>query len=166
VVVTATGFQLQFLGGAELSVDGKAVELASRMAYKGFMLQDVPNFAFAVGYVNASWTLKCDLTCEYLCRLLNHMRDKGFRQCTAVFTGDSSEARPLLALASGYVQRSAHLLPRQGSAFPWKVHQSYLRDYRAMRRHPVDDEAMVFSNPVPGAEASVVEDSPVVAGVG
>ncbi|HMK99616.1 MAG TPA: NAD(P)/FAD-dependent oxidoreductase [Acidimicrobiales bacterium] len=174
VVVTATGFELQFFGGGQLSVDGQDVKLPSKMTYKGLMLQDVPNFAFAVGYVNASWTLKCDLTCQYVCRLLNHMHDSGLRQCTAVYGGDAGDSAPLLALTSGYVDRSAHILPKQGPAFPWKVYQSYLRDYLAMRRRPVTDEAMVFSNPAPGAvggaesgaEAPVVEAGPVAAGVG
>lgn len=153
VVVSATGLQLQFLGGAEIVVDGQGVDLPNRMAYKGMMLEGVPNFAMAVGYTNASWTLKCDLTCDYVCRLLNHMRAGGWRQCTPVNRDDSVVASPLLGLKSGYIQRSAHLFPKQGSKFPWQVRQSYLSDYRALRMHSVEDDAMAFSNPLPAPSA-------------
>jgi monooxygenase len=111
------------------------------------MLEDVPNLAIAVGYTNASWTLKCDLTCEYVGRLLNHMRTTGLRQCTPVNHDASIERRPLMGLNSGYIMRSTHKLPKQGSRFPWQVHQSYLRDYRALKRSSIADDAMVFSNP-------------------
>ncbi|HUC37936.1 MAG TPA: NAD(P)/FAD-dependent oxidoreductase [Acidimicrobiales bacterium] len=148
VIVTATGLQLLFLGGARISVDGSEVDLPSKMAYKGMMLQGVPNFAIAVGYTNASWTLKCDLTCDYVSRLLNHMRDRGFRQCTPENADPTVSTTPLLGLSSGYIARSAHLFPKQGSKYPWQVHQSYLRDYRAMRLRGIEDPAMVFSNPV------------------
>jgi monooxygenase len=152
IVVTATGLDLLFLGGMSVSVDGEPVEVGGRLTYKGMMLERVPNLALAVGYTNASWTLKADLTCAYVCRLLNHMRDAGVRQCTP--RNDAAEvtavtATPLLNLSSGYIQRSAHLLPKQGSRFPWQVHQSYLRDYRAMKLRSVVDGAMVFSNPAP-----------------
>src|SRR5207302_1736742 len=80
----ATGLELLFLGGLQLSVDGGKVDLADKLSYKGMMLEGVPNLALAIGYTNASWTLKCDLTCDYVCRLLNHMRAAGQRQCTPV----------------------------------------------------------------------------------
>ena len=153
VVVTATGLELQFLGGAEIAVDGQCVDLPDRMVYKGAMLEGVPNFAVAVGYTNASWTLKVDLTCDYVCRLLDHMRSTGMRQCTPVNGDTSVVPAPLLGLSSGYIQRSAHLFPKQGSKFPWQVRQSYLSDYRAMSMRPVEDDGMVFSNPVPSVDA-------------
>jgi hypothetical protein len=112
------------------------------------MLEGVPNLALAVGYTNASWTLKCDLTCGYVTRLLNRMHETGLRQCTPRNTDAGITAEPLLGLSSGYVQRSAHKFPKQGSKFPWQVHQSYLRDYRAMKLKGIDDDAMEFSNPV------------------
>jgi cation diffusion facilitator CzcD-associated flavoprotein CzcO len=146
IVVTATGLELLFLGGIALSVGGEAVDLAEKLTYKGMMLEDVPNLAIAVGYTNASWTLKCDLTCEYVCRLLNHMHATGLRQCTPVNEDPSVTRSPLLSLNSGYIQRSAHRFPKQGSRFPWQVHQSYLRDYRALKRSSIEDDAMVFSN--------------------
>jgi monooxygenase len=148
IIVTATGIELLFLGGIELSVDGEAVDLASRLTYKGMMLEGVPNLAVAVGYTNASWTLKCDLTCGYVCRLVNHMRATGMRQATPVNRGSSVTTRPLLDLTSGYIQRSADRFPKQGSRFPWQIHQSYLRDYRSLKMSSIGDGAMVFSNPV------------------
>ncbi|MBN2624954.1 MAG: NAD(P)/FAD-dependent oxidoreductase [Acidimicrobiales bacterium] len=151
VVVTATGLELLFLGGIEVSVDGRPVDLSSTLAYKGMMLEGVPNLAMAVGYTNASWTLKCELTCRYVTRLLQHMRERGVRQCTPVNDDPTVTPRPLLSLTSGYVQRSQDRFPKQGSTFPWQVHQSYLRDYRALRLGAVEDGVMRFSNPAPGA---------------
>jgi monooxygenase len=148
IIVTATGLELLFIGGIQLTVDGEEVDLPSKLTYKGMMLDGVPNLALAVGYTNASWTLKCDLTCDYVCRLLNHMRETGQQQCTPVNDDASVTSAPLLGLTSGYVQRSAAHFPKQGSKFPWQVHQSYLRDYRAMKLRGVADDAMVFSNPV------------------
>ena len=153
VVVTATGLDLLFLGGIELSVDGEAVDPATRVTYKGMMLQGVPNLAFAIGYTNASWTLKCELTCSHLTRVLQHLRASGMRQCTPL----AQENRPhasvgtdsLLGLTSGYVQRSADQFPKQGAADPWRVHQNYLRDVRSIRLHGIEDGAIVFSNPQP-----------------
>jgi monooxygenase len=154
IIVTATGLELLFIGGIELTVDGEPVDLPSRLTYKGMMIEGVPNLAIAVGYTNASWTLKCDLTCDYVCRLLNHLRAAGVRQCVPVNRDPSIVARPLLSLTSGYVQRSASRFPKQGSKFPWQVHQNYLRDYRALKMSGVSDAAMEFSNPTPVAVAS------------
>jgi monooxygenase len=154
IIVTATGIELLFMGGLALSVDGVAVDVASRLSYKGMMLEGVPNLAIAIGYTNASWTLKCDLTCQYVTRLLNHLRATGLRQCTPVNRDASVAPEPLLGLTSGYVQRAVHLFPKQGSRPPWRVHQSYLSDYRALRRSDLVDDAMVFSNPAPVGAAA------------
>jgi monooxygenase len=154
IVITATGLDLLFLGGMSLAVDGTDVDLAERLTYMGMMLEGVPNLAAAIGYTNASWTLKCELTCDYVCRLLNHMRQAGLRQCTPRNDTPEVTATPVLGLQSGYVLRSAHLFPKQGPRFPWQVHQSYLRDYRAMKLRSVVDDAMVFSNPAPVPTAS------------
>jgi cation diffusion facilitator CzcD-associated flavoprotein CzcO len=145
IVVTATGLQMLFLGGIELTVDGEKVDVSDRLVYKGMMLEDVPNLALAVGYTNASWTLKCDLTCGYVCRLLNHMRATGTAACRPVNTDASVSSEPLLGLSSGYIRRSADEFPKQGSKMPWRVHQSYLADYRALHNSDVVDDAMVFS---------------------
>jgi cation diffusion facilitator CzcD-associated flavoprotein CzcO len=156
VVVTATGLELQFVGGIELTVDGEPVELGDRLTYKGMMLERVPNLAIAIGYTNASWTLKCDLTCRYVARLLNHLRATGRRQCMPVNRDPSVAPAPLLDLQSGYIQRAADRLPKQGSAFPWRVYQSFLADYRATKLADLDDGVMTFTNPAPIAAPSPV----------
>jgi monooxygenase len=149
IVVSATGLELLFIGGIDITVDGAEVDVPSRLTYKGMMLEGLPNLAVAIGYTNASWTLKCELTCAYVTRLLNHMHEAGLRQCTPLNSDASVTAEPLLGLNSGYIQRAADRFPKQGSKFPWQVHQSYLRDYRAMKLKGIEDGAMVFSNPAP-----------------
>ncbi len=146
IIVTATGLELLFLGGIVLSVDGVRVDPSTRLTYKGMMMEGVPNLALAIGYTNASWTLKCDLTCDYVCRLLNYMHDRSLTECVPRNKdGGSTASGPLLGLTSGYIQRSAHLLPKQGTKQPWKVHQSYWRDYRALKMGDIDDSIMEFS---------------------
>ena len=145
VVVTATGLQLLALGGIQLSVDGEPVELSKHMTYKGMMLSGVPNAAMAIGYTNASWTLKCDLTCEYMCRLLNHMRDGGYAYCVPEADDPSLEPEPLLGLASGYILRSLDEFPTQGSRKPWKLHQNYVLDLMALKHGSLEDDAMRFA---------------------
>lgn len=154
IVVSATGLQMLYLGGIDVTVDGEKVDASERLVYKGMMLEGVPNAAVAIGYTNASWTLKCDLTCDYVTRLLNHMRKTGMRQCTPVNRDPSVKEAPLLGLTSGYVTRAAHLFPKAGNKFPWQVHQSYLADYRAMKRADIEDQAMTFSNPEPATASA------------
>ena len=145
VVVTATGLNLLALGGAQLVVDGKQVELAKTMSYKGMMLSGVPNMAMSLGYTNASWTLKCDLTCEYVCRLLNHMDEHGYRQCTPRNRDPSVTELPFIDFSSGYVQRSIDSFPKQGSKAPWRLHQNYALDILSLRLGSIEDGAMEFS---------------------
>jgi cation diffusion facilitator CzcD-associated flavoprotein CzcO len=146
IVVTATGLELLFLGGIDLRVDGRPVEAADRLTYKGMMLEGVPNAAMAVGYTNASWTLKSELTCDYVARLLNHMRTIGATRVLAVNNDPTMERAPLLGLSSGYVVRAEDKFPKQGRRYPWQMHQSYLADHRVMKRRPLaDDGALVFS---------------------
>ena len=147
LVVTATGLNLQVLGGLQVTVDGAAIDWPRTMSYKGLMFDGVPNLASAFGYTNASWTLKCDLTCEYVCRLLSHMKAQGRRQCTPRNTDASVTEQPWIDFSSGYVQRSLALFPKQGSRAPWKAHQNYARDIATLRYGKLDDGAMVFSNP-------------------
>jgi len=147
LIVTATGLKLKFLGGMHLEVDGRSIEPAKTMTYKGMMLSDVPNLAFAIGYTNASWTLKCDLTSEYVCRLLNYMDQNGHTICCPRRTDPSLREEPIIDFTSGYVQRAAHLLPRQGSVSPWKLYQNYALDMLMLRRARVDDKSMEFSRP-------------------
>jgi monooxygenase len=144
LIVTATGLNLQLLGGVQVSVDGRDVELAKTLNYKGMMFSDVPNFASSFGYTNASWTLKCDLTCEYVCRLLNHMQKHGWQQCTPRNVDPTLAIEPWIDFSSGYVQRSLHTLPKQGSKLPWKLHQNYAFDIMMLRYGSVDDGVMEF----------------------
>jgi monooxygenase len=145
LVVTATGLRLKYLGGIHVEVDGKQVEPKQTMTYKGLMLSDVPNLALAAGYTNASWTLKCDLTSEYVCRLISHMDAHGYRQCCPRRRDPSVKEEPLLSFSSGYVLRALDELPRQGSIAPWKLYQNYALDRMMLRRGRVDDGAMEFS---------------------
>jgi monooxygenase len=139
VVVTATGLELQFFGGAAVEVDGQAVELGATRMYRGAMLSDVPNVAFVMGYTNASWTLKCELVCGYVARVLRHMRDHGYTRVTPRRTDPAVGDQPALELTSGYVRRAAGRLPTQGTEEPWRLHQDYLRDRRLYRRAPIED---------------------------
>jgi monooxygenase len=147
LIVTATGLNLLLLGGLEATVDGARVDFSKTYNYKGMMFSDVPNLALAVGYTNASWTLKAELICRYVCRLLNHMRATGMRQCTPRLPDGSMPEAPFLDLTSGYVQRSIDKFPKQGTKVPWKLHQNYARDVLLLRRGNVDDGVMEFSNP-------------------
>jgi cation diffusion facilitator CzcD-associated flavoprotein CzcO len=145
LVVTATGLKLQVLSGLDITVDGAAVDPARCFTYKGMMYSDVPNFASSFGYTNASWTLKADLTCAYVCRLLNHMQKTGARRCVPRVRCADMEAKAWVDFSSGYFQRALDRLPKQGSKEPWKLHQNYLRDLLAMKFASVRDDAMEFS---------------------
>jgi monooxygenase len=143
VVVTATGLELLFLGGMRIEVDGAEPDLSRAFTYKGMMLSGVPNFSFTIGYTNASWTLKADLTSEYACRLINYLGENGFDYAVPEADGSVTEA-PLLDFNSGYVLRSLHKLPKQGSREPWKLKQNYPLDLRALRYGELDDGTMRF----------------------
>ena len=144
LIVTATGLNMLALGGMRVAVDGHEVELPQTMGYKGMMLSGIPNMAMVIGYTNASWTLKCDLTCEYVCRLLNHMDEHGYVQC--VPERDPSVAElPFIDFSSGYVQRALDKFPKQGSKAPWRLYQNYARDIVSLRHGAIEDGAMRFS---------------------
>lgn len=146
VVATATGFTLSPLGGVELVVDGEPVRLSDSVAYLGAMLSDVPNMAFVIGYTNAAWTLKADLVNAYVCRLLTHMRRKGYRVVTPAPPPPGDDARfPLIDFSSGYVTRSLADLPTQGSRIPWRVYQNYPLDVALFRYRPVDAQGIHFA---------------------
>ncbi len=144
VVVTATGLDLLFLGGAEIRVDDKLVDPAQQKIFKGMMLEGTPNLFSVFGYTNASWTLKCDLTCEYICRLLNQMERNGQTVVTPRDREGDSETAPLLDFSSGYVQRAMDRFPKQGRRKPWKLHQNYVLDLLALRHGKVADPALEF----------------------
>ncbi len=154
IIVSATGLVLELLGGLEIRVDGKVVDFAKTIAYKGMMYSGVPNLASSFGYTNASWTLKCDLTCEYVCRLINHMDHIGMLQATPRLSGGPMETDPWLDFSSGYVQRAMERFPKQGKESPWRLHQNYMRDLMDLKFGPVDDDAMAFSHPVETVKAA------------
>jgi cation diffusion facilitator CzcD-associated flavoprotein CzcO len=162
LIVTATGLNMRPLGDIQLVVDGREVKLAETMCYKGAMLSGVPNLAFTFGYTNASWTLKSDLTCEYVCRLLRHMDKHRYRQCVPVKRDRSARAAPFIDFSSGYVRRSIDQFPRQGSKRPWRLYQNYARDILVLRFATIDDGAMAFSfspHAVEDPKLAVAEDS-------
>lgn len=148
LIVTATGLNLQVFGNVQLAVDSVPIEPAKMLSYKGMMYSDVPNLASAFGYTNASWTLKCDLTCEYVCRLLNYMDAHGYRQCTPRNNDPSVGAAPWIDFTSGYVRRSIDRFPKQGTKAPWRLYQNYALDLMNLRFASVDDGVMTFSSPV------------------
>jgi cation diffusion facilitator CzcD-associated flavoprotein CzcO len=151
VVVTATGLNLLPMGGMSLTVDGAPVHVPETVSYKGMMLSGVPNFAWTIGYTNASWTLKADLVAEYVCRLLKHMDANSYASVTPD-AAETAAANPFLDLASGYVKRSLAELPKQGDRAPWRLHQNYVKDVRLLRRGPIDD-AVVFASAPAGERA-------------
>ena len=148
IIVTATGLELVTLGEMDFFVDGNQVDFAKTWTYKGFAYSDIPNMASTFGYINASWTLRSDLTAEYVCRLLNYMRKKGFAQCTPTLREQDKnmKQRPWIdGFSSGYMQRVMHLMPRQGDHEPWINPQNYRRDKKMFKHSPVDDGVMQFS---------------------
>jgi cation diffusion facilitator CzcD-associated flavoprotein CzcO len=152
VIVTATGLNLLVLGGMQIEIDGEEIELSRTMAYKGMMLSGVPNLALAIGYTNASWTLKCDLTCEYVCRLLGHMDEHGYRYCTPRNSDPSVTEQPFLDFSSGYVLRSIDKFPKQGSRAPWRLHQNYALDILSLKFGSLEDGALEFSTALAAAQ--------------
>jgi cation diffusion facilitator CzcD-associated flavoprotein CzcO len=159
LIVTATGLELQMLGGIDISVDGTKVDIGKCLQYKGTMFSGIPNLASCFGYINASWTLKADLINEYLCRLLRHMDAAGMRRCTPELADQTIEPEPFVDFSSGYFQRSADRLPRQGSKRPWKLYQNYALDIALLRFGKIDDGTIVFSNPLPAAQPAPVGNS-------
>ena len=148
VIITATGLNLLMLGGIELEVDGEPVDPADHFLYKGAMLTGVPNLAVALGYTNASWTLKADLTARYVCRLLNHMTAHGYVECRARPPAPGASSDPAIDLQAGYVLRSIDRLPKQGPSWPWRLHQNYPLDLRLLAHGRVDDGVLALSRPV------------------
>ncbi|MGA9520319.1 MAG: NAD(P)/FAD-dependent oxidoreductase [Myxococcaceae bacterium] len=144
VIVTATGLNLLVLGGMSLSVDGREVDVSKTVGYKGMMLSGVPNLAVILGYTNASWTLKGDLVGEYVCRVLRHMDEHGYRQVTSQAPDPSMPTEPFIDLKSGYVLRSLERLPKQGARAPWRLNQDYAQDVRLLREGPLEDEGVEF----------------------
>jgi len=143
IIVTATGLQLLAFGGIDLVVDGEPVDFSRTMAYKALMLSGVPNFAYTVGYTNASWTLKADLVSTYVVRLLQHLDRIGARSAVPVRQPGVAEI-PFMDFQSGYVLRALDRLPKQGDRAPWQLKQNYLTDLRTIKRGAIDDGVLAF----------------------
>lgn len=145
IIVTATGLIAQFIGGIELTVDGVLIDQSKEVIYKGVMINDVPNLVYAFGYINNSWTLKIELTCNYVCRLLNYMTKHGFKQVTPQIQEKNMITTPLFEdFTPGYVQREIVKLPKQGSKLPWRGYQNYFKDLWLLRLAPLKDKALKF----------------------
>ena len=158
IIVTATGLRMLALGAVRLTVDGTSIEPGRAFIYKGVMLSNVPNFAFCIGYTNAAWTLRADLASTYVCRVLNHMDRHGYRTCRPACDAASLEAKPLLSLTSGYVQRAAADLPKSATKAPWLIRQNYIRDMLTMKLRRLEDGVLEFSRAIPIRRADLPEE--------
>jgi cation diffusion facilitator CzcD-associated flavoprotein CzcO len=158
IVVSATGLRMLVMGGVRLIVDGAPIEPSREFTYKGTMISNVPNFAFCIGYTNAPWTLRADLASTYVCRVLRHMDRHGYRTCRPVCDPAALEARPLLNLTSGYVQRAAAELPKAASKSPWLIRQNYIRDLLTMKLSRMEDGVLQFSKAAPMTHLDVREE--------
>ena len=146
IIVTATGIELNSLNGIDVSIDGNKVTPNERLTYKGMLLSGVPNFAMSFGYVNASWTLRADLTCEYVCRLINLMDKKGVSCCEPIDDRSAHGDDKLIDFTSGYFERGLSLMPKQGNKAPWRNYQNYLKDIFAVRIFSIKDPNLSFYN--------------------
>jgi monooxygenase len=160
LVISATGLILQPLGGADLRVDGREVELPKTLFYRGCMFSDIPNFAMVFGYTNASWTLKADLTCQFVARLVRHMEDEGYAYCVPRNRDPSMKTEPFSDFTSGYFMRAIDQLPRQGDKQPWRLNQNYFVDSIKLTRTPVEDGVLEFTR---SATAAAPADDHVAA---
>ena len=154
LVVTATGLNLQPLGGVDPIIDGQPVDVPSTMVYKGCMFSGIPNFALSFGYTNASWTLKADLICQYVSRVLNHMDARGYTRCAPYNHDPTVTETPFVDFTPGYFLRVMDQLPKQGSKLPWRLHQNYIRDLRLIKRSPIEDGILEFGGQESGRSAS------------
>jgi cation diffusion facilitator CzcD-associated flavoprotein CzcO len=145
IIVTATGLDLVFMGDAKISIDGAAVDMSKRLTYKGMMYEGVPNLVSIFGYTNASWTLKCDLTCEFTCRIIARMDELGAKAATPKASSGDIVQTPWLDFSSGYVQRTIDRFPKQGERKPWRLNQNYTADVMMLRYGALDDPELVFS---------------------
>ena len=160
IIITATGLNLRPFGGVPMRVDDEPIVLADTVAYKGMMLSGVPNFVFAVGYTNSSWTLKVDLVCEYFCRLLGQLDRLGADAAEATVTDPGMEVRPLLDFGAGYVLRALEQLPKQGTDYPWYLTMNYAKDARYLRTAPLDEDMRFFSAAPVAQAVAVTEPTP------
>ena len=156
IIVTATGLNLKLLGGINFVVDGKTIDLSKTISYRAIMFSDIPNLALAFGYTNASWTLKCDLSNQYVCRLINYMNENGYRKCMPIQNDPNLELEDWLDFNSGYIRRVIDTLPKQGTKKPWKLDQNYLVDRKMIGNAALNDGVMEFSAPEEVAKEKTV----------
>lgn len=149
ILITATGLNIQLMGGMEITIDEQPVKINEKVIFKGMMVDGVPNFSFSVGYTNSSWTLKVGLLCEHVTRLFKHMDKKGCNVCTPQRPTGEFETRPMLDFGAGYVQRALSMMPRQGTDKPWSMSMNYFDDERMLRKGPVTDKHLRFEYKAP-----------------
>lgn len=167
IVVMATGLELMPWGGISLAVDGRAIEPRDALVYKGMMLSDVPNLAWCVGYTNASWTLRADLTTQNVCRLLDFMDRHGHDVVMPHAEPGDADRRPLLDLRSGYISRAADAMPKQGARAPWYLRQNYILDFLSSRFGRIEDPSLRFSRTCDrGARSQPVAPQPQAGAAG
>jgi cation diffusion facilitator CzcD-associated flavoprotein CzcO len=152
IIVTATGLNLVALGNIQINVDGRHIDPGKTLNYKGTMFGGIPNLAASFGYTNASWTLKSELTCDYICRVLNYMERRGYRACVPQNADPTLTSEPWLNLSSGYIQRVADKLPKQGSKAPWRLHQNYVKDVLSLKFGSLEDGVMRYLKPTDSLE--------------
>jgi len=152
VIVTATGLDLLGFGGMQIAVDGAPLHVGQCLSYKGMMLNGVPNFAYVFGYTNASWTLKSDLTGQYVLRLLRHMQRHGLDSVMPQLNDATVQPEPWVDFSSGYFQRALDRFPKQGSKKPWRLYQNYVRDLLALRWSTLEDGVLQFGKARPPSQ--------------
>ena len=144
IIVTATGLSVQLFGGMKIKVDDKPIDTGTLHAYKGVMFSEIPNFAYAMGYTNASWTLKCDLNCQFVARVLNYMKENYYAVCVPQFDYENLKSEPLVNFKAGYILRATGILPKQGSKPPWRVYQNYIKDIFLLKYADVKDKYLIY----------------------
>ncbi len=147
IIVTATGLDVRLLGGCTVDIDGEMLDVGTKLTYKGVLAQDVPNAAIIFGYTNASWTLKVDIACEYLCRLFNYMDGKGYTYVIPKDYEGCATDESVMGLASGYLQRAKKRMPKQGTKAPWRVNNDYMGDVPVLKFAPINDGILEFAKP-------------------
>jgi len=145
IIVSATGLDLKMMGGIDIKVDGQPFKIADSMVYRGVLVENLPNVGSIFGYTNASWTLKSDLTSEFVCRIINHMDKTHTQQCRAVNSDKRMGTTPFIDMNSGYIHRAANKMPKQGSKIPWRLYQNYLKDMFMLRLGRVNDGVLQFA---------------------
>jgi cation diffusion facilitator CzcD-associated flavoprotein CzcO len=163
IIVSATGLVVKLMGGADIFVDGVPAKFDDKLVYKGAMFSGVPNLAFAFGYTNNSWTLRCDLTARFVCRLLKYMDRKGWSVCVPNVPDASVVPEPMLDFSSGYVRRADGVLPKQGQKTPWRVHQNYVKGLAAFTFGSVSDGTMEFLRTSEGSQGERKQTGEIIA---